>query len=248
MTTPHPSPHAALPLRPNQPSSTSPPVNISNQCHLDPACYVKGTYLLTVKADAVLHPRCRLYTDQGPITIEQGSILNERCILGTDKELNPAINYAASSGFSTATSNPPSTGIQGAEAFDLEIHIGPRSYLQSTVKLQPPCNIGESAILEAGVTLLPSCRVGSHSKICAGITLPSGTVIPEWTVVYGHHGQMRRRRQVNAAEDSRVDGMSKERQGVETLLKLNTAKNLSTMGSGSKDKRASIIRSEGQKG
>jgi len=241
-------PQATHPLRQNQPSSTSPPVNISSRCHLDPACYVKGTHLLTIQADVVLHPRCRLYTDQGPITIQQGSILNERCILGTDKELNPAIKGAAPSNSSTIMFQQPAQLGQDGSVPNPETNIGPRAYLQSSVRLQPPCTIGDSVLLEAGVTLLSGCSIGPHSKVCAGITLPPDTVIPAWTVVYGHHGQMRRKRQANVAEDSRLDGMSRERLGVETLLKLNTAKNLSTAGSGSRDKRASIIRSDSQKG
>lgn len=241
-----PQPQAALPLRSNQPPSTSTPVNISQQCHLDPACYVKGTHLLTIEANVVLHPRCRLNTDQGPVIIQQGSILNERCILGIDKEFNPKPASVSSSAATIAQS--PDLPSQDDGINELQINIGPRAYLQSTVKVQPPCTIGDSVVLEAGVTLLPGCSIGAHSKVCAGITLPARTTIPEWTVVYGLHGQMRRKRQANLAEDSRLDGMSRERHGVETLLKLNATKNLSTAGGSSKDKRASIIRSDSQKG
>lgn len=237
-----------LPLRPNQASSTSTPVNISPQCHLDPACYVKGTRLLTIEADVVLHPRCRLYTDLGSIIIQHSSILNERCVLGLDKELNPATKEALLSSSAAAIAHESDELGQDDDASNLEINIGPRAYLQSTVKLQPPCTIGDSVLLEAGVTLLPGCSIGAHSKICAGITLPPGTVIPEWTVVYGLHGQMRRKRQANLAEESRLNGMAREGHGVETLLKLNATKNLSTAGGSSKDKRTSIIRSDSQKG
>lgn len=241
-------PQAIHSIRPSQPSSTSPPVNISSRCHLDPACYVKGTHPLTIQADVVVHPRCRLYTDQGPITIQQGCILNEKCILGTDKELNPIVKGVAPSNSSTIASQQPGFLSSDNSTISPEINIGPRAYLQSTVRLQPPCNIGDSVLLEAGVTLLSGCSVGAHSKICAGVTLPPDTVIPAWTVAYGHHGQMRRKRQANVAEDSRLDGMGRERDGVESLLKTNTAKNLSAVGSGSRDKRASIIKSAGQKG
>lgn len=230
-------PQPAAPLHAGQPASTSPAVSISPQCHLDPACYVKGTYLLSIEANAVLHPRCRLYTDRGPVTIGSGSILNERCILGLDKEMNPP-----------STNIPTRLEEEAAKLKELAITIGPRASLQSTVKLQPPCTIGEAVILEAGVTILPMCTVGAHSKVCAGVTLPPGTIIPEWTVVYGQHGQMRRKRQADIAEDSRMDGMSRERHGLENLLKMSTAKALSSAGASSKSKRESVIRTDSPKG
>ena len=240
-------PQPARPVRTNPVPSTSTPVNISSQCHLDPTCYVKGTRLLAIEADVVVHPRCRLSTDLGPIIIQHSCILNERCILGLDKELNPATKAMSSSFAATAALDPDDVSHDDS-ASNLEIRIGPQAYFQSTVKLQPPCTIGDSVLLEAGVTLLPGCSIGAHSKICAGITLPPGTVIPEWTVVYGTHGKMRRKRQENLVEESRLDGMARERHGVETLLKLNATKTLSTTGGGSKEKRASIIRSDSQKG
>lgn len=242
-----PDPQNVTSTSQKQAASTSPPVSISSQAHLDPACYVKGSHLLKIEAGVVLHPRCRLYTDQGTITIHNGSILLERCIIGIDKELNPLPKPVTSTTNDEELSNGDSDALLDPKT-SKDTVIGPRSYLHSSVKLQPPCTIGESAILETGVTIYPNCTIGSHSKVCAGITLPSGTTIPDWTVVYGPNGQMRRMRQANLAEDSRLDSMSRERQGVEALLKMNAAKNLSSGGGGSKSKRESIIRTDSTKG
>lgn len=237
---------ANVPLRANQPPTTSPPVSLSPQCHLDPACYVKGTHSLTIEQNAILHPRCRLYTDQGPITIKQGCILNERCILGIDRELNPPIVTADSN--QDPVSSATDGGNAAARQAEAEIVLGARTYLHSSVKLQPPCRIGDSCVLESGVTLAPNCAVGAHSKICAGITLPPGTYVPDWTVVYGLHGQRRRQRQVDdVAEDARLDGLRRERAGVEMLLKVNATKSLGAA-SGSRSKRESVmLRSDSQK-
>lgn len=203
----------------------APPVNISPQAHLDPACYVKGQHLLTVEQGAVVHPRCRLYTDHGKVILGSSCLLLERCIIGFDKEYNPPYSTAAS------LTEPA------------DIAIGSESYLHSAVKLQPPCTIGECSILEAGVQLLPGCQIGSHAKICAGISLPAGTKIPDWTIVYGLNGAMRRKRTGSAAEDVRLEGLAKERQTAEVLLKLNATKNLSSA-VGSHRKRESVIRTD----
>ena len=220
-----------LPIHAKQTASSAPPVDISSQAHLDPACYVKGNHLLTIEAGTILHPRCRLYTDRGKVTVQSGSVLLERCIIGIDKELSPAREKVSPKD----------------EVDSMDITIGPRAYLQSSVKLQPPCSIGEDAILESGVVLQIGCAIGAHSKICAGVNLPPHTTISDWTVVYGHNGQMRRKRQRNLAEDSRIDGINRERQGMEALLKTNATKTLSSAGGGSKTNRQSVIRTDSQK-
>lgn len=234
-----------LPALQKQASSASPPVSISSQSHLDPACYVKGSHLLTIEANVVIHPRCRLYTDQGKITVHAGSILLERCIVGVDKELNPEPKTGQDKQDDAGT---PDSDSSAGPTSNKDAVIGPYAYLHSSVKLQPPCKIGEYSVLESGVVVHPSCSIGSHSKICAGITLPRGTIVPDWTVVYGLDGRMRRRRKPNIAEESRMEGMNRERQGVEAILKMNAAKNLNSSGGGSKNKRESIIRTESSKG
>lgn len=207
----------------------APPVNISSQAYLDPACYVKGQHLLTIEQGSVIHPRCRLYTDRGKVNVGPHCLLLERCIIGFDKEFNM----------------PTNTDTSPTEAAD--ITIGSETYLHSAVKLQPPCLIGECSILEAGVQILPGCNIGNHSKICAGITLPAGTTVPDWMVVYGLDGALRRHRQETIAEEVRLEGLSKERQTVEALLKLNATKNLSSAGGGSHRKRESVVRTESGK-
>lgn len=207
-------------------AQSKPPVSISSQCHLDPACYVKGSHLLTIERDAVLHPRCRLYTDQGSIAISQGCMLNERCILGLDKDLNPAIPHDL-----TDT--------------EFNIKIGARTTLGSSVKIQPPSTIGEAVVLEAGVVVSPGCVVGAHSKVCAGVVLPVGTKVPERTVVYGLRGEMRRRRRIDL-EESRLEGLEKERTGVEVALKLNGVKPSTAVSS--RKRESVLVRNDSQKG
>lgn len=230
---------ATLPSLPKVSPGTTPPVNISSQAYVDPACYVKGTNPLTIEAGAVIHPRCRLYTDNGKVTIGHGCLLFERCMIGYDKEFNPQ------RGSAMALDKPAGTGhTQSVSKDSNNIYIGASSHLHSAVKLQPPCTIGEYSILEAGVTLLPGCTLGSHSKICAGITLPPGSAVPDWTVVYGMNGQIKRKRQATPAEDTRLEGLARERQTIEALLKANATKTLSSSGGGSRGKRESVIRTQ----
>lgn len=236
-------PHPAIPVHASIPISSAPPAKISSQCHLDPSSYVKGGHQLTIEANAVIHPRTYLFTELGPITIRQGSIITEKCVIGRRDKSE-----------STTTKPPPPTGrdpsVDPADKAKAqpqpnfpEIIIGPNAHLHASVTVQAPSVINDSTVLEPGVMISPNCTIGAHSKICAGITIPPGTTIPEWTVVYGIHGQMRRRRQDDLAEEARLDVLARERQAVEAILKSNATKNLAQGSSGSlKSKRESMIR------
>lgn len=249
-------PGQTVPVHATAPSSTTPPAKIAPTCHLDPSSYVKGRHQLTIEANAVIHPRTYLFTELGRLTIRQGTIITEKCVIGrreksesSHSRAQPSIatsrplSMIESTGNAAETSNDTAAQLHDADNLS-EIVIGPNAYLHAAVVVQAPCTISDSVVLEAGVILSPGCTIGAHSKICAGVTLPPGTPIPEWTVVYGLNGCMRRRRVNDAAEDARLDLLKKERATIETLLR-SSARNLAgaTGTSGAvKSKRESMIR------
>lgn len=240
--------HATVPL------SSTPPAKLAPTCHLDPSSYVKGRHQLTIEANAIIHPRTYLFTELGPLTVKQGTIITEKCVIGRREKSEASHSRSRTS---LATNRPPSiiegsANIGEAESAaepqgksDLpEITIGPNTYLHAAVVVQAPCTISDNVILEPGVMISPGCTIGSHSKICAGITLPPGTTVAEWTVVYGMNGRMRRRRVNDAAEEARLDLLKRERATLETLMK-TSARNIAGMTGASgavKSKRESMIR------
>jgi len=206
-----------------------PSVNISPHCHLDPASYVKGTHQLTLEAGVLVHPRSKLFTELGSITIKEGSIVSERCTIGTSTPHDLTMQHQRQ-----APGQP-----------ELPITIGRSVYIHPNVKVQSPCTIADFVILEPGVAVSPHCVINSHAKICAGVALPAGTVIPSWTVVYGTDGRMRRRRHKDASEDSRLDGMARERSAAVQLLKMSTIASKtasSTSANTSRSKKESVHR------
>lgn len=248
-------PHPSIPVHATVPASATPPAKISPNCHLDPSSYVKGHHQLTVEASALIHPRTYLFTELGPITIRQGTVITEKCVLGrrdkTDtshQRAQPSIAVgrplSVTEGVASADT-PLDTATQPQDNLP-EISIGPDAHLHAAVTIQAPSTVSDSAILESGVMISPGCFIGAHSKICAGITLPPNTVIPEWTIVYGTNGSMRRRKADDAAEETRLDLFRRERAATEALLK-SAARNLGAgqaagAGGQAKSKRESMIR------
>ena len=248
-------PHPSIPAHATLPASATPPAKISPNCHLDPSSYVKGHHQLTIEANALVHPRTYLFTELGPITVRQGTIITEKCVLGR-REKTDTSNQR---GQPSIAAGRPISIIEGAASTDLphdattqsqdnlpEITIGPNAHLHASVTVQAPSTISDSAILESGVMVSPGCVVGPHSKVCAGITLPPNTTIPEWTVVYGMNGSMRRRKLDDGAEETRLDLFRRERAATEALLK-SAARNLgggqaAGAGAQGKSKRESMIR------
>lgn len=248
-------PHPSIPVHATVPASAIPPAKIAPNCHLDPSSYVKGHHQLTIEANALVHPRTYLFTELGPITIRQGTVIMEKCVLGRREKTDTSHQRGQPSiavgrplsiveGLATTdTLHDPTAQPQGGLP---EITIGPNAHLHASVTVQAPSTISDSATLESGVMISPGCIVGAHSKICAGITLPPNTVIPEWTIVYGMNGCMRRRKLDDGAEETRLDLFRRERAATEALLR-SAARNLGggqAGGAGAqlKSKRESMIR------
>lgn len=246
----------SVPVHATVPLSATPPAKLSARCHLDPSSYVKGHHQLMVEDNVIIHPRTYLFTEVGPLTIREGTIITEKCIIGRRDKNEPNAPWAPksaargkqSSAIDSTTNTGSTTDETDTKSKDIddvpEIIIGENVHLQASVVVQAPCTISDSAVLEPGVVIFPNCSIGQHSKICAGITLPPGTIIPDWTVVYGMNGCMRRRKADDGAETTRLELLRKERATAGSLLR-SSARNLAG-GAGSsgaaKSKRESMIR------
>lgn len=234
-------------------------VNISPHCHLDPVAYVKGDHLLTLESAVVVHPRSKLFTDGGPVTVQEGSMISEKCTIGTVSGGDPTTLHRGLQGSSSSksislpaghiiqksnTDTNESVQDQSNVQQGLPIIIGKSVYVHPNVNIQPPCTVSDYAIVESGVTFMPGCTIGTHSKICAGVTLPTGTNVPSWTVVYGTNGSMRRKRHKDLSEEARLEGLNRERIAAFNLLRANATINKlasTSSTSTSREKRQSVM-------
>ncbi|RPB23274.1 hypothetical protein L211DRAFT_857697 [Terfezia boudieri ATCC MYA-4762] len=74
-----------MPPRTRPSASTEPvsksPVDLHPACVIDGTAQLTGTYLIRVGANTIIHPKARLNSSNGPITIGESCIISERCML-----------------------------------------------------------------------------------------------------------------------------------------------------------------------
>jgi dynactin-6 len=232
-------------LRPSQPppaasSSTTttasapattlakPPTDIHPTAHLDPAAYVLGTHPISIAPQVLIHPRARLISTHGPLIIDTGTIITERCIVGGPAPAPAPI-------LDPSTTNPapglPLTAEDADDAADDDLPL--KTTLGSSVLLHPSCTIHAGATLQASciiephATVLPSVTIGSHAKVCAGVTVDRD--VADWEVVLGDGKQRRKRTPDPAYEDVRLRALERDREGTMGLLR-EAAKKALAMG------------------
>ena len=58
-----------------------PPVDLHPSCVIEGTAQLTGTHLIRIGANTIVHPRARLNSTHGPITIGEGCIISERCLI-----------------------------------------------------------------------------------------------------------------------------------------------------------------------
>ena len=67
-----------------RPSSQLPkaPTSIAPTCVIADTAVLTGIHLITISANAILHPRARINSTHGPVTIGEGCIVSEKTSIG----------------------------------------------------------------------------------------------------------------------------------------------------------------------
>ena len=190
------------------PPLTKPPTDIHPTAHLDPSAYVLGIHPISISPSVLIHPRARLVSTHGPLIIDSGTIISERCVIG-----GPAPDPSS---LSTDTPDPDSDPLKTIIGFTALLH--PNSIIHAGATLK------ESCIVEPYATVLANITVGAHAKVCAGVTVDRD--VDDWEVVYGDGQSRRKRAPIQSYEDVRLRALEKDRDGTMALLKATVAKAL----------------------
>lgn len=195
------------------PSLAKPPTSIDASAHLDPSAYVLGTHPISLSPGVLIHPRARLISTHGPLILDAGTIVSERCIVGA-----PAPDPKA---------DPSAISMreEGDEDEDpLKTFIGSNCIIYPSAEIMAGAVIGEGCIVEAHATIKKSITIGARSKICAGVTVDRD--VGDWEVVWGD-GQMRRKRvRDERYENGRLKALARDREGTMGTLRLAAQKAL----------------------
>lgn len=120
----------------------------------------------------ILHPDCSVRAESASIVFGEFNIIEERVRIVNRKPSENSI--------------PAQMMIGSYNLFEVGSQID-------------HCEIGSYNVFEHRCHIEPNCKIGNSCIITAGVTVPSGSIIPDFTVVYGQGRTMQNQ---NKSEDT----------------------------------------------
>jgi carbonic anhydrase/acetyltransferase-like protein (isoleucine patch superfamily) len=151
----------------------------------------------------VIHPRARLVSIHGPVIIEAGSIISERCVVG-----GPAPD--------------PKEPLPPTPETPVETSIGLNVMLQGSAEIEAGAVVRNACLLEPRAVVKKGVTIDKHSKVCANCVVDRS--VNDWTVVWGDGQKRRPRVGAEDAEKGRLKALEIEREATAAMLKSNAAK------------------------
>ncbi|ORY62531.1 trimeric LpxA-like protein [Pseudomassariella vexata] len=146
---------------PKVPSGPKAPVNFGSHVTIADSAILTGSHTINISSESVIHPRARLESTYGRITIGRRCIVHERTHVG-------------------APSSDDKRGDFGVLTEDyVVVEVG--SIIESG-----NTTIGEGCHIGPRVTIGKGAKLGKHCTITAKSIIQPGEVVPDYTVVYSN--------------------------------------------------------------
>ncbi|KAI9825446.1 MAG: hypothetical protein M1832_001176 [Thelocarpon impressellum] len=187
------------------PAGPKPPCTIHPTAIIADTAVLSGTFPVTIGANAVLHPRAKLLSTYGPVSVGAWCVIGERCVVGL--------------------SSPPSASKDiGGKVGEEGVVVEDATTLEPGAVVEAK-RVGQGSVIDVRARLNPGSSVGAKCKIGPLCVVAEGESVPDRTVVYhdGGAGMRRRRRGRGGGEgEERVEALRLEagRRHVEVLRRL----------------------------
>ena len=112
----------------------------------------------------IIHPECSIKAESAPIIFGEFNIIEERVkILNRKPEGNPSAS---------------------------QMVIGSYNLFEVGCQIEFS-EIGSFNVFEHRAKIEPNCKIGNGCIITAGVRVPSGSIVPDYTIVYGEGRTMK---------------------------------------------------------
>ncbi|KAE8355401.1 trimeric LpxA-like protein [Aspergillus coremiiformis] len=188
--------------RPSPTSPTSPaptpraPVTAHPTATVAETVIFHGTHTITIGAGAIIHPRAKFYSYEGPIAIGENTIISEKSTIGTIPQHPPTLQ-------------------QPRTPDGLPIRISSSVTVGPLATVHPGAHIHSAVTIEALAIVKRRASIGAHSKICAGCEVSENVAIRDWTVVWGAGTGFGQRRRARATR--KMGSVMAAAQGIQAL-------------------------------
>ncbi|KAL1869698.1 hypothetical protein VTK73DRAFT_3035 [Phialemonium thermophilum] len=186
--------HSILP--PISQAGPKPPVQFSSSITIADSAILTGSHLIAISSESVIHPRARLDSLGGPISIGRRCIVHERSLLGAMGSEGRITEKAVTIG-DYAT-----------------IDVGAVVEAEDTV-------IGEGSVVGVGCKIGRGAIIGKYCTITPKTIIAPGETIPDLTVVYSNGLRRQDKRGVSALRNK---GQAKQIEILRRMIPSNPAK------------------------
>ncbi|KAI0839732.1 trimeric LpxA-like protein [Hypoxylon sp. FL0890] len=139
------------------------PVNFSSSIIIADSALLAGNHTINISSESVVHPRAKLDSSNGRITIGRRCIIHERTSIGA-----------------ASTDPTPSESRDGVVISDYAtIEVG-------TVLEAGGTLIGEGCLIGVGCRVGKGAKLGKHCTLTPHSVIRPGEIIPDFTVVYSN--------------------------------------------------------------
>ncbi|KAI1766930.1 trimeric LpxA-like protein [Hypoxylon sp. FL1150] len=139
------------------------PVNFSSSIIISDSALLAGTHTINISSESVVHPRARLDSSNGRITIGRRCIVHERTSIGA------------------ASADPkPSESRDGVVLSDYAtVEVG--AVIESGGTM-----IGEGCLIGVGCKIGKGAKLGKHCTLTPKSVIQPWEVVPDFTVIYSN--------------------------------------------------------------
>ncbi|KAK4157069.1 trimeric LpxA-like protein [Chaetomidium leptoderma] len=184
-------------ILPPAPAGSKPPIHFSSSITIADSALLTGTHPIAIHSESVVHPRARLDSLAGRITVGRRCVVHERASLGAVVGTSGRITEAA---------------VTLGDYVIVE--VGAAIEAGETV-------IGEGTVVGVGARVGAGAVVGKHCTLTPHTEIAAGEVVPDFTVVYSNG--MRRTDKRGAAE-LRNKGLARQIDVLRRMIPSNPAK------------------------
>ncbi|CAL3969146.1 hypothetical protein PZA11_006224 [Diplocarpon coronariae] len=177
-----------MPPPPKPPTSLSPSLVIAEQAAL------VGTKLITLGSNTVIHPRAKLNSGYGQITVGSNCIISERSQIGLQ-------------------SDPP-----GDEEYGVILENAVVIEVGATIEAR---RVGEGTVVENNARVGKGAVIGKHCKVGPLCEVAEYEFLPDYTVIYGNG---MRRLDTSGVESLKLKNIAKQVEVLRRLIPSNLAK------------------------
>ncbi|KAL2140361.1 hypothetical protein VTI28DRAFT_3890 [Corynascus sepedonium] len=150
-------------ILPPAPSGPKPPVHFSSSITIADSAVLTGTHPIAIHSESVVHPRARLESLAGRITVGRRCVVHERATLG-------AVGVSG---------RVAESGAAVTLADYVTVEVGAAVEAGDTV-------IGEGTVVGVGAKVGAGAVIGKHCTLTPHTEIAAGEVLPDYTVVYSN--------------------------------------------------------------